>query len=330
MQEYKNKLVSVIRKISLVALSFFVFGTHSEYIFSKTQAHKANNYAEQQTPITEEETLPSQEMLEYLLKYHQIDKETDKRIRRFVTIPQHKSDLERMITESTKYEDCFKEASKITGLDKNLIKAYVMVESGYTNFSPNARSVKGAVGPAQMMEESASLNGLKIIKSEDGAILYDERKDPKSIIASAKFLKDLIDLHKGDLVLGLASYNYGPANVDSLIRQKKTRAFKKLFRNVEETRLFVPKVLSRMYILNNIEEYDLSVGKKSLYSGVRKISKKYVTQKNETIDSLIKKYHTDKVAVKHLNPALTSNKIPKGVEIYVEDLNPRYKKMDYY
>lgn len=106
--------------------------------------------------------------------------------------------------------------------------------------------------------------------------------------------------------------------------------FEKLFRNVEETRLFVPKVLSRMYILNNIEEYDLRVGKKSLYSGVRKISKKYVTQKNETIGSLIKKYHTDKVAVKHLNPALTSNKIPKGVEIYVEDLNPRYKKMDYY
>ncbi|MDP2908711.1 MAG: transglycosylase SLT domain-containing protein, partial [Nanoarchaeota archaeon] len=158
----------------------------------------------------------------------------------------------------------------------------------------------------------------------------DERRDPKSIIASAKFLKDLIELYKGDLVLGLASYNYGAANVNKLIRQKKTRVFKKLFRNVEETRLFVPKVLSRMYILNNIEEYDLSVGKKSLYSGVRKISKKYVTQKNETIDSLIKKYPTDKVAVKHLNPALTSNKIPKGVEIYVEDLNPRYKKMGYY
>lgn len=332
MQESKNKRVSVIRKISLVALSLFILGTSSGYSSSKTNMQRQINRTEQQEPVkVEEETLlPSQEMLEHLLKYHQIDKETDKRIRRLVAASRHKSDLERMITESTKYEDYFKEASKATGLDKNLIKAYLMVESGYTNFSPNATSVRGAVGPAQMMEEAASLNGLKIIRSENGTILYDERRDPKSIIASAKFLKDLIDLHKGDVVLGLAGYNYGPTKLQSLIGQKKTRVFKKLFRNVIETRLYVPKVLSRMYILRYIDEYDLRVSEKPVYSDVRKASKKHVAEKNETIDGLIKKYHTDRAVIKHLNPALTSNKIPKGVEVYVEDLNPRYKRLDRY
>jgi membrane-bound lytic murein transglycosylase D len=90
------------------------------------------------------------------------------------------------------------------------LKYLAVIES---QLKRTAVSWAGAVGPWQLMPETARILGLKVTKTRD------ERTDfYKSTHAAAKYLRDLYN-EFNDWLLVIAAYNGGPANVYSAIRK---------------------------------------------------------------------------------------------------------------
>ena len=107
------------------------------------------------------------------------------------------------------------------GLDPNLVKAVIATES---NFNPWAVSPKGARGLMQLMPSTAVRFGVKNVH------------DPsQNIQGGVQYLRHLLDLFGGDLVLALAAYNAGERVVQQLGRVP----------NYRETRDYVDRVLAR-------------------------------------------------------------------------------------
>jgi len=111
-------------------------------------------------------------------------------------------------------------AADETSIEPALIHAVITVESKH---NPRARSKKGAYGLMQLMPATA--NRFKVL----------DKHDPKqNILAGAKYLRELLNLFNGDLMLALAAYNAGPGAV------QKYRGQIPPYR---ETMDYVPKVL---------------------------------------------------------------------------------------
>lgn len=322
----KKSLLKTIAHITLPLLILSGGGllTHSIHRFLKPtsaytttfQENKNNKIAYSQkkkdtTLLKENGTTP----LQALYKHHGIDKELERQMKRLTQQPKNKATIEDILTQATKYDDYFEKASQLTGLDKNLIKAYITTESGHKNFSPYSMSKSGAVGPAQMMEKAARESGLKIIKNKKGQIVYDQRRDPEAIISSAEYLKKYMN---GDIILGLACYNAGPGTVEKLIKKKQSDVFAKLFKS-GETREYVLKALSRMEVLKNPGAYGLNIGKKPLHSDMRKNARLHTLKKGETIHNLTRTYpNTTFDAIKKSNPAIVNyDHLPHGIKVYV-------------
>lgn len=120
------------------------------------------------------------------------------------------------------YQDQVVEAAKEHKLDPALVHAVIAAES---NYNPNARSNKGAVGLMQVMPDTGRRYGVK----------EKELKLPeKNIRAGAQYLADLIEMFDGDLKLALAGYNAGENAV--LRHGRKIPPF-------AETQAYVPRVL---------------------------------------------------------------------------------------
>ena len=99
------------------------------------------------------------------------------------------------------------------------LKYLSVIES---ELKPSAVSRVGAVGPWQLMPETAKILGLKVTAK------YDERTQyNKSTKAAARYLKDLYG-EFGDWLLVLAAYNGGPGPVYHAIHQSGSRNFWKL------------------------------------------------------------------------------------------------------
>jgi soluble lytic murein transglycosylase-like protein len=98
------------------------------------------------------------------------------------------------------YDHLIDEAAERYKLDPALIRAVITVESA---FDPNAVSQAGAQGLMQLMPELAEELGV-----QDS---FDPREN---IMAGSKYLGYLMDVHKGNEALALASYNAGPTMVD--------------------------------------------------------------------------------------------------------------------
>jgi membrane-bound lytic murein transglycosylase D len=124
------------------------------------------------------------------------------------------------------------------GLPKEL-KYLAVIES---NLKRTARSKVGAVGPWQLMPQTARDLGLKVSRNND------ERKNYyKSTRAAALYLRDLYS-ELGDWLLVIAAYNGGTANVYHAIRRSGSRDFWNLqYYLPAESRIHVKKFIGTQY-----------------------------------------------------------------------------------
>jgi len=97
------------------------------------------------------------------------------------------------------YDDLIAEAAEKYNLDPSMIKAVMQAESA---FNAMAVSPVGALGLMQLMPAVAE---------ELGA---EDPMDPRqNIMAGSRHLRQLLNSHRGNVKLALASYNAGPGNV---------------------------------------------------------------------------------------------------------------------
>jgi soluble lytic murein transglycosylase-like protein len=116
------------------------------------------------------------------------------------------------------YDGLIAEAAEKYNLDPHMIRAVMQAESA---FNAMAISPVGALGLMQLMPDVAA---------ELGA---DDPMDPRqNVMAGSRYLRQLLNAHRGNVKLALASYNAGPGNV---ARYGGTPPFK-------ETRNYVKKV----------------------------------------------------------------------------------------
>lgn len=102
-------------------------------------------------------------------------------------------------TENYKlYNKTIQKASKLHDIDPNLIRAIIIVESKFRDFS---ESSKGAVGLMQLMPVTAKSVGVT------------DRRDPnQSIHGGSRYIKRLLKRFEST-ELALAAYNAGPTKV---------------------------------------------------------------------------------------------------------------------
>jgi Transglycosylase SLT domain len=102
-------------------------------------------------------------------------------------------------TDDERIELAIKEASKKHGIDEDLIRAIIRVES---NFNPKVKSSAGAMGLMQLMPENVKYYGVK-----------DPYNIEENIDAGTRHIKDYLNMHKNNLDMALAAYNFGPGNM---------------------------------------------------------------------------------------------------------------------
>ena len=112
-------------------------------------------------------------------------------------------------------------AAKETLVDAALIHAVIATESRH-----NAKAVsnKGARGLMQLMPATAKRFNVK-----------DRNNAGQNILAGSRYLRELLNLYKGDLQLSLAAYNAGPGAVAK---------YHGRIPPYQETLHYVPKVLN--------------------------------------------------------------------------------------
>lgn len=120
------------------------------------------------------------------------------------------------------YESLIQEASAIYQLDPALVRAVMQVESA---FDPSVVSRVGAQGLMQLMPALAQEMGVT------------DPFDPRdNIMGGVRYLSELLQRHRGNLELTLASYNAGPTAV---ARYRGIPPFR-------ETRRYVKKITDIM------------------------------------------------------------------------------------
>lgn len=120
----------------------------------------------------------------------------------------------------THLDDRIRDAAARWSLDPKLVAAIIKVES---NFKPEAKSPKGAMGLMQVMPKTASQSGI-----------HAPYHPLDNLMGACEYLRLLMNKYKRKLPLVLAAYNAGPGNVD---KYKGIPPFR-------ETRHYVKSVLA--------------------------------------------------------------------------------------
>jgi soluble lytic murein transglycosylase-like protein len=105
-----------------------------------------------------------------------------------------------LLAKAAQYDSIIEHAAVSSALEPNLLRAVIVVESG---FNARAKSKRGAVGLMQLMPATASRYGV--------SNPYDARQN---VHAGARYLKFLIDRFGHDVRLALAAYNAGEDAVE--------------------------------------------------------------------------------------------------------------------
>jgi soluble lytic murein transglycosylase-like protein len=124
------------------------------------------------------------------------------------------------VPASEAYDDIIEEAAAVYEMDPDLIHAVMQAESA---FHPFAVSRAGAEGLMQLMPDLSDEMGV--------SNAFDPREN---IMGGARYLKRLLDYHKGNLDLALASYNAGPGNVERYGGMPPFRETKNYVKTIKE------------------------------------------------------------------------------------------------
>lgn len=140
-----------------------------------------------------------------------------------------------------RYEPLIRAAAARNGLDWQLVKAVIAVESG---FEPGAVSDKGAIGLMQVLPATGERYGLKADTKKSVAA---KLADPKiNLSIGTRYLADLRAMFAAQPQLALAAYNAGENSVVRFGRTippfPETQAYVKL---VEQFHAFYQPVASR-------------------------------------------------------------------------------------
>jgi len=128
-----------------------------------------------------------------------------------------------LLARATQYDAIIEAEAKSAGVEPNLLRAVIVVESG---FNSHAVSKRGAVGLMQLMPETATRFGVS------------DRYDPQqNVRGGALYLGFLINRFRQNVRLALAAFNAGEDAVDRNSGQIPP---------FTETLEYVPKVL-RIY-----------------------------------------------------------------------------------
>jgi soluble lytic murein transglycosylase-like protein len=136
---------------------------------------------------------------------HYTDVPDNNRYRLLVLSPQDRTASgdrydQQLLAKATQYDAIIEHAAVSSALEPNLLRAVIVVESG---FNSRAVSKRGAVGLMQLMPATASRYGV--------SNRYDARQN---VHAGARYLKFLIDRFGNDIRLALAAYNAGEDAVE--------------------------------------------------------------------------------------------------------------------
>jgi len=164
-------------------------------------------------------------------------------------LQKHQGDLYKTLQKAAPYISYVFEQTKKRGLPAELALLPV-IESG---FNPNAQSKVGATGLWQIMPGTASDLGLKNNQA------YDGRRDiVASTNAALKYLTGLGRNFKGNWELALAAYNWGPGNIQKIVRQQSSN-FWNLTKLPAETAQYVPKLLALAAVVKDPARYGIKL-----------------------------------------------------------------------
>jgi soluble lytic murein transglycosylase-like protein len=109
-------------------------------------------------------------------------------------------DAFRAVPADQAYESLIQEAAVSYQLDAALIRAIMQTESAFNTF---AVSRVGAQGLMQLMPALAA-----------EMRVHDSFNPRENIMGGVRYLRELLDRHRGNVKLAVASYNAGPGAVD--------------------------------------------------------------------------------------------------------------------
>jgi soluble lytic murein transglycosylase-like protein len=134
-----------------------------------------------------------------------------------------------LLAKATQYDAIIEQAAISAALEPNLLRAVIVVESG---FNSRAVSKRGAVGLMQLMPATASRYGV-----------FNRYDAKQNVHGGARYLKFLIDRFGHDVRLALAAYNAGEEAVDRNGGQIPP---------FSETMAYVPRVLKIYKMLTEL------------------------------------------------------------------------------
>jgi soluble lytic murein transglycosylase-like protein len=166
---------------------------------------------------------------------HFTDKPDSKQYRLFDLIPEgptHSGDRydPRVLARATQYDAIIEAEARSAGVEANLLRAVIVVESG---FNSRAVSKRGAVGLMQLMPATAARFGV--------SNPYDPRQNVRG---GAHYLGFLINRFRQNVRLALAAFNAGEDAVDRSSGQIPPFV---------ETLEYVPKVLKIYQALSGLK-----------------------------------------------------------------------------